>query len=215
MVDSARIHNSQILFYTVKNLFLNGDSNQINSTQIPFINYKIFNMKFKSITLTVFFLLTSLSYLNAQRTSTGIPTREPKADLQITALQISEKKTDNNGTTYYWEINYTIINNGAKSICKQDIGFNGYLTNSNPWDGDKFNGGCGAVADTKTPAGCPMLDPGQSTSGTFRCYKSNFGDFKYYVLWVNDDKIIAETNESNNQMIVLVAPRRTPGIGGN
>lgn len=170
-------------------------------------------MKYKFIFLTCSIFLSFVNNVTAQ-VSLGNKVRELKLpDLQLTSIQVSEKKTENGGATYYREISYTIINNGTKTVCQADIGVQGYLTDTNPWDGVKLFAGCGWPVATRTSQGCPMLDPGQSVTNKFRCTdNSSFGTLKYYVLLVDEINTIPELNDENNQKMVLIQTRKTLGI---
>lgn len=163
----------------------------------------------------MFFLVILTSEANAQvpvRPTSGLTKEIKLADLQTTSLKISERKLQEYNSTYYRVIEYTIFNNGQKAVCLADVNVQGYLTNTDPWDGNLIAPGCGSAVAVRTNTVCTMLNPRQSYTASFKCTDNEFTNFKYYVLWIDRENIILENDDNNNQKIVLIENLRTPRL---
>ena len=119
-------------------------------------------------------------------------------DLRITSLNVNQISPASGGK--YLEISYTVKNDGTAPIDLSIINMTGRIKLSATTIRD--DAGCGSGITTRSGT---LLNPGEVTSGSYRCYAVlDFSVYKYYVLSTATNNTVKELDVTNNSATTTI-----------
>ena len=123
---------------------------------------------------------------------------KPLPDLRLTALSFSlvSSQVVDGVTTYTFQINYTVKNDGTLAVAANSVFLQGYIHYGG--SAPRTAPGCGS--GIPAPKG-EMINPGAERSASFRCTAPlDRNNPPQYTLNVDSDNLIKESNKGNNSV---------------